>query len=106
MTTRGKNVFTVPAAHRWTKSDGSYLIPFNHRLAVKHEALDEKEKSFTSVQNRKKVGKKLKTVTQKPKSFSLRASFYPAADDEFERFDSCRTGIREGLLINPEPERH
>lgn len=28
---------------------------------------------------------------------------YPAADDAFERFDSCRTGIRDGRLnINPE----
>lgn len=24
--------------------------------------------------------------------------FYPAVDDEFERFDSCRTGIRDGRL--------
>lgn len=28
---------------------------------------------------------------------------YPAADDEFDRFESCRTGIRDGrLVINPE----
>lgn len=25
-------------------------------------------------------------------------TLYPAADDEFERFDSCRTGIRDGRL--------
>lgn len=31
---------------------------------------------------------------------------YPAADDEFERFESCRTGIREGRLIrNPEQQK-
>lgn len=24
---------------------------------------------------------------------------YPAADDELDRFDSCRTGIRDGRLV-------
>lgn len=24
--------------------------------------------------------------------------FYPVVDDEFERLDSCRTGIRDGRL--------
>lgn len=53
---------------------------------------------------RDKKAHEMVTNKKNTKTRFLRSLFlYPAADDEFDRFESCRTGIRDGrLVINPE----
>lgn len=57
-----------------------HLAP-SKALTTKHEA--QTKKKWNSCTAHKK---------------NVFVTLYPAADDEFERFDSCRTGIRDGRL--------
>lgn len=85
------------------------LNPFSHRIPLfsifyyskwKFAHLDEfsKRKIYIGKTWKTKQHEKFKQNKKARKISLLFIFLYPAVDDELERFESCRTGIRDGRL--------
>lgn len=69
------------------------MISLNENISEKHGKL-----SSMNISNKTKKARKNLSFVYFSRKKNAFFCLYPAVDDELERFESCRTGIRDGRL--------